>query len=195
MDIFEADDNSTPLTAEEKNGLKLKWITLRSELNEAEARNIAQAQLWLAANKKKDVCSDTFLRKLHKKMFCDVWVWAGEYRITERNIGVAPYQIPMKLMQLFDDLNFWIDNKTYSNHEIAVRLHHKLVQIHPFPNGNGRVSRLMADLVLRKLEGKTLYWGDTNLVDISEVRRKYIDALRKADAGDYTDLLNFTMKK
>ena len=195
MDIFEADDNSTPLTAEEKNGLKLKWITLRSELNEAEARNIAQAQLWLAANKKKDVCSDTFLRNLHKKMFCDVWVWAGEYRITERNIGVAPYQIPMKLMQLFDDLNFWIDNKTYSNHEIAVRLHHKLVQIHPFPNGNGRVSRLMADLVLRKLEGKTLYWGDTNLVDVSEVRRKYIDALRKADAGDYTDLLNFAMKK
>ena len=195
MDIFEADDNSTPLTAEEKNGLKLKWITLRSELNEAEARNIAQAQLWLASNKKKDVCSDTFLRNLHKKMFCDVWVWAGEYRITERNIGVAPYQIPMKLMQLFDDLNFWIDNKTYSNHEIAVRLHHKLVQIHPFPNGNGRVSRLMADLVLRKLEGKTLYWGDTNLVDVSEVRRKYIDALRKADAGDYTDLLSFTLKK
>ena len=195
MDIFEADDNSTPLTAEEKNGLKLKWITLRSELNEAEARNIAQAQFWLASNKKKDVCSDTFLRKLHKKMFCDVWIWAGEYRITERNIGVAPYQIPMKLMQLFDDLNFWIDNKTYSNHEIAVRLHHKLVQIHPFPNGNGRVSRLMADLVLRKLEGKTLYWGDTNLVDVSEVRRKYIDALRKADTGDYTDLLNFAMKK
>lgn len=195
MDIFEADDNSTPLTAEEKNGLKLKWITLRSELNEAEARNIAQAQIWLASNKKKNPCSDTFLRNLHKKMFCDVWIWAGEYRTTERNIGVAPYQIPMKLMQLFDDLNFWIDNKTYSNHEIAVRLHHKLVQIHPFPNGNGRVSRLMADLVLRKLEGKTLYWGDTNLVDVSEVRRKYIDALRKADAGDYTDLLNFTMKK
>ena len=195
MDIFEADDNSTPLTTEEKNGLKLKWITLRSELNEAEARNIAQAQLWLASNKKKDVCSDTFLRNLHKKMFGDVWVWAGEYRTTERNIGVAPYQIPIKLMQLFDDLKFWRDNKTYSNHEIAVRLHHRLVQIHPFPNGNGRVSRLMADLVLQKLDGKTLYWGDTNLVNVSEVRSKYIDALRKADAGDYTDLLNFTMKK
>ena len=195
MDIFEADDNSTPLTVEEKNGLKLKWITLRSELNEAEARNIAQAQLWLASNKKKDVCSDTFLRNLHKKMFGDVWVWAGEYRTTERNIGVAPYQIPIKLMQLFDDLKFWIDNKIYSNHEIAVRLHHKLVQIHPFPNGNGRVSRLMADLVFQKIEGKTLYWGDTNLVNVSEVRSKYIDALRKADADDYTELLNFTLKK
>ncbi|MCR5436995.1 MAG: mobile mystery protein B [Treponema sp.] len=195
MDIFAADDNSTPLTTEEKNGLKLKWITLRSELNEAEARNIAQAQLWLASNKKKDVCSDFFLRNLHKKMFGDVWVWAGEYRTTERNIGVAPYQILIKIMQLFDDLKFWIDNKTYSNHEIAVRLHHRLVQIHPFPNGNGRVSRLMADLVLQKLNGTSLYWGDTNLVNVSEVRSQYIDALRKADAGDYTDLLDFTMQK
>ena len=194
MDIFEADDNSTPLTAEEKDGLKLKWITLRSELNEAEARNIAQAQVWLMSNKNKDFCSDTFLRELHKKMFGDVWKWAGTYRTSERNIGVAPYQIPMKLMQLFDDVNFWIENKKYSNREIAVRLHHKLVQIHPFPNGNGRVSRLMADLVLEKLEGTKLYWGNKNLVNVSEIRSTYIAALRKADAGDYSDLQEFTQK-
>lgn len=192
MDIFETDDNSTPLTAEEKDGLKLKWITLRSELNEAEARNIAQAQVWLMSNKNKDICSDTFLRDLHKKMFGDVWKWAGTYRTSERNIGVAPYQIPMKLMQLFDDVKFWIENKTYSNIEIAVRLHHKLVQIHPFPNGNGRVSRLIADLFLEKLEGTKLYWGNTNLVNVSEVRSSYIAALRKADAGDYSDLMEFT---
>ena len=192
MDIFEADDNSTPLTAEEKDGLKLKWITLRSELNEAEARNIAQAQVWLMSNKNKEFCSDTFLRELHKKMFGDVWKWAGTYRNSERNIGVAPFQIPIKLMQLFDDVKFWIENKTYSNREIAVRLHHKLVQIHPFPNGNGRVSRLMADLVLEKLEGSKLYWGNTNLVNVSEIRSSYIAALRKADAGDYTDLIEFT---
>ncbi len=195
MDIFEADDNSTPLTAEEKDGLKLKWITLRSELNEAEARNIAQAQIWLMSNKNKDVCSDTFLRELHKKMFGDVWKWAGTYRTSERNIGVAPYQIPIKLMQLFDDVKFWIENKTYSNREIAVRLHHKLVQIHPFPNGNGRISRLMADLVLEKLEGTKFYWGNTNLVNVSEVRSAYIAALRKADAGDYLALMEFTQKK
>ena len=195
MDIFEADDNSTPLTAEEKDGLKLKWITLRSELNEAEARNIAQAQIWLISNKNKDVCSDTFLRELHKKMFGDVWKWAGTYRTSERNIGVVPYQIPIKLMQLFDDVKFWIENKTYSNREIAVRLHHKLVQIHPFPNGNGRISRLMADLVLEKLEGTKFYWGNTNLVNASEVRSAYIAALRKADAGDYSALMEFTQKK
>ena len=195
MDIFEADDNSTPLTAEEKDGLKLKWITLRSELNEAEARNIAQAQVWLMSNKNKEFCSDTFLRELHKKMFGDVWKWAGNYRTSERNIGVAPYQIPIKLMQLFDDVKFWIENKTYSNREIAVRLHHKLVQIHPFPNGNGRVSRLMADLVLEKLEGSKLYWGNTNLVNVSEIRSSYIEALRKADAGDYADLIEFTRSR
>ena len=195
MDIFEADDNSTPLTAEEKDGLKLKWITLRSELNEAEARNIAQAQIWLMSNKNRDVCSDTFLRELHKRMFGDVWKWAGTYRTSERNIGVVPYQIPIKLMQLFDDVKFWIENKTYSNREIAVRLHHKLVQIHPFPNGNGRISRLMADLVLEKLEGTKFYWGNTNLVNVSEVRSAYIAALRKADAGDYSALMEFTQKK
>ena len=195
MDIFEADDNSTPLTAEEKDGLKLKWITLRSELNEAEARNIAQAQVWLISNKNKDIFSDTFLRELHKKMFGDVWKWAGNYRTSERNIGVAPYQIPIKLMLLFDDVKFWIENKTYSNREIAVRLHHKLVQIHPFPNGNGRVSRLMADFVLEKLEGSKLYWGNTNLVNVSEIRSSYIAALRKADVGDYADLIEFTRSR
>ena len=192
MDIFEADDNSTPLTTKEKSGLKLKWITLRSELNEAEARNIAQAQLWLMTAKKKDICSAAFLCNLHKKMFGDVWVWAGEYRTTERNIGVAPYQIPTKLIQLFDDVKFWIENKTYSNREIAVRLHHKLVQIHPFPNGNGRVSRFMADLLLQRLDGRSLYWGNVDLVNVSDIRSKYIDALRKADSGDYSDLLAFT---
>lgn len=192
MDIFESDDNSTPLTTEEKDGLKLKWITLRSELNDSEARNIVQAQLWLLSNKNKDIFSTTFLCNLHKKMFGEVWKWAGEFRTTERNIGVAPYQIPIKLMQLFDDIKYWVENKVYDNHEIAVRFHHRLVQIHPFPNGNGRVSRLMADLVFQRLEGKSLYWGNTNLVNVSEVRSRYIAALRKADAGDYSDLIDFT---
>lgn len=178
-----------------KSGLKLKWITLRSELNEAEARNIAQAQIWLLSNKGKDIFSDTFLRDLHKKMFGDVWKWAGIYRISERNIGVAPYQIPTRLNQLFDDAKYWIEYSTYPSREIAVRIHHQLVQIHPFPNGNGRVSRLMADLVLEKLEGIKLYWGNANLANVSEVRDASIATLRKADAGDYTDLLRFTEGK
>lgn len=191
MDIFTQDDNSTPLSADEKAGLKLKWITLRSELNEVETRNILDAQSWLLKTPPKDILSDTFLRKLHKKMFGQVWEWAGEYRTTERNIGVAPYEIPVKLLYLFDNTKFWIEAKTYTETEIAVRFHHKLVQIHPFPNGNGRVSRIMADLCMKQMGKEPLYWGNCNLTEISAVRKKYIAALQKADNGDYSDLLNF----
>src|SRR5574344_2458037 len=139
--IFAADDNATPLTEEEKSGLKAKWITLRSELNELEASNIASAMKWLMVSSPKDILNATFLLKLHKKMFGDVWNWAGTFRTTEKNIGVAPYQISVKLQSLFEDTRFWLENKTYSPLEIVVRFHHKLVAIHPFPNVNGRISR------------------------------------------------------
>jgi len=124
-------------------------------------------------------------------MFCDVWNWAGAFRITERNIGVAPFQIAIKLQALFEDTKFWIENKTYSPLEIAVRFHHRLVAIHPFPNGNGRISRIMADLLMQIQKEKPLYWGSSSLINISEERSRYIEALRKADAGDYTDLISF----
>ena len=192
MDIFEADDNSTPLTRSEKEGLKLNWITLRSELNKVEADNISLAKIWMLSNKQKDILNENFLIKLHKKMFDKVWKWAGEYRTTEKNIGVAPYLIPIRLIELFDNVNYWIDNRTYENNEIAVRFHHRLVLIHPFPNGNGRISRFMADLISLKLDGKELYWGNSNLVNVSECRKNYISALRKADNGDYSDLISFT---
>ena len=193
-DIFTSDDNSTPLTPEEREGLKPKWITLRRELNEFETRNILDTEIWLATHKQHDVLNDTFLMKLHKRMFGQVWKWAGEYRNTERNIGVAPYQIPVKLKALFDDVKFWIENHTFPDLEIAVRLHHRLVLIHPFPNGNGRISRLMADLLMQQLGEPRLYWGDGNLTDITELRKKYIDALHAADAGDYSGLIKFVTR-
>lgn len=195
MDVFETDDNSTPLAPDEVVGLKLKWITMRSELNEAETRNILQSQIWLQTSPPKEILSDIFLRKLHKKMFGMVWSWAGNYRMTERNIGVSPFQISIKLQNLFDDVKFWIENKIYSEKEIAVRFHHKLVAIHPFPNGNGRISRVMADLLAKKLTGQTLYWGDSNLTEISKLRKKYIDALHDADNGDYNALLEFVERR
>lgn len=124
-----------------------------------------------------------------------LWSWAGNYRMTERNIGVSPFQISIKLQNLFDDVKFWIENKIYSEKEIAVRFHHKLVAIHPFPNGNGRISRVMADLLAKKLTGQTLYWGDSNLTEISQLRKKYIDALHDADNGDYNALLEFVERR
>ncbi len=187
-DIFVADDNSTPLTEDEKMNLNAKWITTRAELNELETQNIIKAQLWLM-NNKKDILSESFIKILHKKMFGDVWKWAGTFRTTD--IGVVPYKISSKLRILLDDIKFWIENKTFNELEIAVRFHHRLVQIHPFPNGNGRLSRLMADLLMRKFGLPDLNWGAGNLAEVSELRKSYIDALHDADKSDYTKLIEF----
>ena len=193
MNIFETDDNSTPLTEEEKQQLKAKWITTRSELNELETKGIANAEIWLLKNKK-DILNETFIKNLHKKMFGDIWKWAGTFRTTERNIGVAPYEIQPKLRILLDDVKFWVDNRTFSPKEIAIRFHHRLVQIHPFPNGNGRISRLMADLLMKQFNLPALNWGSGNLTEISELRKEYISSLREADSGNYTLLLSFIDK-
>ena len=193
MNIFETDDNSTPLTEEEKQQLKVKWITTRAELNELETKGIANAEIWLLKNKK-DILNETFIKNLHKKMFGDIWKWAGTFRTTERNIGVAPYEIQPKLRILLEDVKFWIDNRTFSPKEIAIRFHHRLVQIHPFPNGNGRISRLMADLLMKQFGLTVLNWGSGSLTEISELRKKYILALQDADNGDYTLLLSFINK-
>ena len=128
-------------------------------------------------------------------MFGGIWKWAGKFRTTERNIGAAPYEIQTKLRLLFDDVNFWIENKTYTDNEIAVRFHHRLVQIHPFPNGNGRISRLTADLLMRKFGNKKLNWGSSNLSEVSALRKQYIESLRNADNGDYSKLLDFVKFK
>ena len=190
MNIFETDDNSTPLTEEEKDGLKLKWITNRAELNELETKGIIDAEIWLLTNKK-NILNENFIKTLHKKMFGNIWKWAGKFRTTERNIGVAPYQIQPDLKVLFDDINYWIANKTFSQKEIAVRFHHRLVAIHPFVNGNGRISRIMADLLMQHFGLPKFSWGNYNLSEISEIRKKYVLALKLADKGDYSELIKF----
>lgn len=189
-DIFETDENSTPLTQEEKEQLKIKWVVTRGELNELETKGIAEAEIWLLRNKK-DVLSEVFIKTLHKKMFGGVWKWAGIFRKTERNIGVAPYEIQPKIRLLLEDVRYWITNSTYDEKEIAIRFHHILVQIHPFANGNGRISRIMANLVMRKISQRDLSWGVGNLGEVSVVRKRYIEALQRADEGDYTKLLEF----
>lgn len=189
-DIFVSDDNSTPLTEEEKECLKAKWITTRAELNEMETEGIAKAQIWLMTAKK-NILSEDFIKSLHKKMFGDIWTWAGTFRISEKNIGVASYHIQSELRKLLEDVKYWIENKTHPPKEIAVRFHHRLVQIHPFPNGNGRISRIMADLLMKQMTGKVLLWGTGNLTEISALRKEYIEALQAADRSDYSKLLEF----
>lgn len=188
--LLEQDDASTPLTHEEREGLIPSYITLRRELNEAEQANILETEVW-AFTRKRDVLDERFLKSLHKRMFGRVWRWAGKFRQSERNIGVKFYRIPVDLWQLLDDCRYWIENETYPTDEIATRFHHRLVLIHPFPNGNGRHARLATDLLLVKLGRPRFSWGSVNLVDPGETRQKYVAALRAADNHDIGPLFEF----
>lgn len=190
--LFERDDDAnTPLEAEEREQLIPSYITTRAELNEAELANIADAVRWLGS-RKRDILDRDFLNTLHKRMFGDVWKWAGKYRTIPRNIGIDAYRIAVELHQVIDDAKYWVEHSTFPPDEIAVRFSHRVVAIHPYPNGNGRFSRLIADLLAIQLGQPRFTWGRFNLVDPSETRKEYIAALKSADAGDYDHLITFS---
>ncbi|MEO7265080.1 MAG: mobile mystery protein B [Ferruginibacter sp.] len=187
-------DGQTPLDEDEKEGLLIKTIATRGELDEFEQQNIEQAILWtLSRSFKADaVFTEDFLRALHKRMYSNVWAWAGEFRKTNKNIGVDKWQIPTDLRNLLDDTKFWYANNTYSPDELTIRFKHRLVSIHCFPNGNGRHSRLMADIVIEKIFKQPVYtWGAASLVKQGDTRMAYLNAIKAADKGDIQPLINF----
>lgn len=190
---LENPDGATPLEPDELDGLKFAHVTTRGELDHLEAANISQGYIWLKKQKNPELLTDRFARQFHKKLFGEVWAWAGMYRQTEKNIGIEPLQISTRVRELMDDVRYWIDNDTYRPIEIAARFHHKLVYIHPFPNGNGRHARYMADALMEIIfEAPAINWGNADrLADPNTVREKYIHALRMADQGLYDDLFNF----
>ena len=186
------DDASTPLTPDERAALIPSYVTLRSELNEIEQIGIEKADAWAFERRRGDVLDEDFLCQFHKRMFGDVWKWAGTFsKESDRNIGVDSWKIGPELRQLLDDVRYWIEHQTYAPDEIAVRFHHRLVWIHPFPNGNGRLSRLAADLLIDQLGGERFTWGRNNLVEIAETRGRYVEALKTADGHDIAPLLEF----
>ena len=189
-DPFEQPDDATPLTPEEMRELIPAHIAYRRELNEAEQENIARAQDW-ALNRRRDPLSEKFVKELHRRMLGEVWRWAGRFRTSERNLGIPFYEVPVALRQLLDDTKACIEHETYPPDEIAVRFHHRLVQIHAFPNGNGRHARLMADLLVIRLGGERFSWGRKSLRDAGSVRQRYIAALQSADSHDIGPLLAF----
>jgi len=184
------DDGGTELTEEDREGLIPSYITLRSELNEAEQANILEAEEWAFA-RKRDLLEEKSLNNLHMRMYGNVWRWAGQYRTTGKNIGIDAYRIPTELRQLLDDCRYWIENGIYEPDEIAVRFHHRTVSIHCYPNGNGRHARLAADLLVKSLGQERFSWGGRNLVDVGETRERYITALQLADGHDIGPLLEF----
>ncbi len=182
--------HATPLTAEEREGLIPSHVTLHRELNELEQQNILEADTWVFARRHNPL-RRAFLRSLHHRMFGKVWRWAGVYRSSNKNIGVDREQIQIRLDEALDNVRYWIEHKTFPPDEIAVRFHHELVFIHPFPNGNGRWSRLMADILAIRLGQPRFSWGRSSLRAADKTRQAYIEALKAADNHDFTALIAF----
>jgi Fic-DOC domain mobile mystery protein B len=185
-------DHATPL--DDISGLKLssdKVYTLK-EIYIAEANNIALATIkYLSAPPSKKIApfSYEWLSELHTEMFGDVWNWAGKFRRVELSIGIKAYQVPTALKELADDIAYWERHKTFDIYETATRIHHKAVQIHPFQNGNGRWSRMLANIYLRQNGSMPVKWQEDLLSKENPKRDEYINALKTADNGDYSSLI------
>jgi Fic-DOC domain mobile mystery protein B len=187
---------ATPLDPDELAGLIPNYITTQGELNTLERDNILDALTWAAKKKKtKDRASISFAYDLHQQMFGRVWKWAGTLRKTDKNIGVAWAQVSSQLPSLFQDLDYWIINQTYSWDEIGARFHHRLVAIHAFPNGNGRHARLLTDLIFETHGQIPFTWGmssaNSSLEADGVLRDEYIEALRETDSKKMTRLIQF----
>ncbi len=182
---------ATPIDPDEARALIPAHVTTQAELNEWEHANIVEGERWAFGRRRKDLLTESFLKRLHEKMFGDTRRWAGEWRATEKNIGIAPERIPEAVRQLLLDVGTQVEARSYPIREVAARLHHRLVSIHPFPNGNGRVARTYADLLLHKYGEERFRWGDSNLVEAGEARDQYLRALRAADRRDYEPLFRF----
>ena len=182
------------LNEEEANGLLVKTISHHKELDEFEHLNIEKAVEWtIHTNIKREVIlTEKFVKNLHDRMFGDVWKWAGTFRKSERNIGIKWPQIGVELKKLLDYTSHWIDYKTYNPEEISVRFKHRIVQIHCFPNGNGRHSRLMGDILMERIFNKEAFsWGCSRKLKPETIRSLYISALKEADQGNIVPLLEF----
>jgi len=184
----------TPIEEEEKEELKIKTISTRGELDEFEQANIEKAIEWSMKSNfsYEKILSIDFIKDVHKRMFSEVWGWAGSFRKTNKNIGVDKYAIEQELWKLLHNCKFWMENNTFPYDELAIRFKHRLVKIHPFPNGNGRHSRLCADILISKgFKKKVFSWGSKNLTDQSENRSKYLSAIYEADKENIKPLLEF----
>lgn len=187
-------DGQTPLDEDEKVGLLIPTIATRAELDEFEQQNIEEAIQWVLSRplKANTIFTEQFVRSLHQRMYGSVWVWAGEFRKTNKNLGVDKWQISSALKALLDDASYWVEHETYPPDEIAMRFKHRIVSIHCYPNGNGRHSRLMADIIIDKIFGQPVFsWGAKNLVKQSDTRTSYLKAVKEADRNNYGQLLSF----
>ena len=183
---------ATSLDGEELEGLLPSHLVSRSQLNEWEQQNIEAALLWLSRQRRPRPLEESWLRRLHREMFGQSWRWAGQYRSSDKSIGADWRQIRMQVPVLLADIAFQVEHRVDVVDLIAIRFHHRLVSIHPFPNGNGRHARLIADVLIEQLGAPRFSWGgSSSLANASGLRQQYIAALQRADRGDVSALLAF----
>jgi Fic-DOC domain mobile mystery protein B len=182
---------ATPLDPDEIQGLLPDHITLQNQLNEFEEANIGQAREWAYTRRRGDPLDREFICTVHRRMFDATWRWAGDFRRSDKKLGCMWTEVPVRLYQLTGDVRAQLEYNAYPPAEIAARYHHRLVSIHPFPNGNGRHARFMADLLLKDFTGNVFTWGQDTLGGAGAARTAYIQALQAGDGGNYTPLLTF----
>lgn len=189
--LFDTSDGNTPIDEDEALGLRLTWVRTRGDLNEAEAANILDTRRAIRSPAIDDVLDDLWLRQLHRRMFGDVWEWAGAYRLSDRNIGIDWTEVPAAVRNLVQDARAWFEDDDQQTP--VARFHHRLVAIHPFPNGNGRHSRAAADYLCNALGIASPTWGARTYADTAELRDAYLAALRTADRdpNDLEPLVGF----
>lgn len=185
---FEYARGATPLDPDDAAGLKESHVTTQGQLDELEFKNVTAGTRWAFTRRKDNILAVDFMQQLHVRMFGDTWTWAGVIRTKETlPVGVASEKIRPELSTLCADVEAQLKDGTWRIDEIAARFHYRLVYIHPFPNGNGRFSRTMADLMLIQNDKEPFSWGP-ELGRNGEGRERYISSLRAADAKDYGPL-------
>lgn len=190
----DAPEGATPLDPDEAEGLLPDHIATVEQLNAWEQLNIAQAWTWAMSGRRRsvpEVLSVRYAEALHRRMFDHTWSWAGRYRSTAKNIGLPQQQVRVALRERITDTALWIEQSVYDADESAARLHHQLVLVHPWPNGNGRWARLMSDSLLHAQRRVPFTWGGAALQEPGQARRAYLAALRAADRGEFGPLLGF----
>ncbi|GLS89009.1 hypothetical protein GCM10007916_00760 [Psychromonas marina] len=127
--LIENPEGATPLTPDNMLGLKHKHVNTREQLNELEAANILQGQMWASTLKKPTLDSifdRGFVTNLHKALLGEVWEWAGTFRQRELNIGIDPKNISVDLHNFLEDAKCWVKFKHYDNLELSARIQHRL---------------------------------------------------------------------
>jgi Fic family protein len=170
-------------------GLTIKGKPLKDHL---EAKNHTEALAFvfdLVDMEKQHTFSEKLIRTLHQLVVLDTErEWAGKYRTSNVLITGTDHKPPeaIEVAGLMGALIDWMRKEKTKLHlvELSALLHHRLVHIHPFFDGNGRTARLAMNVFL-------LQNGYPLVIILKNDRKKYYRVLALADKGEYEPLVTF----